>query len=462
MRVVVLILLAACTSFAMAKRDSNRIPTAAAFLNGDELRDLLNGALNNSHTIRARRSTRSRSSLYSHAVIHTAVSELFPSRVRREVGPEDTVKELSPWVRDLETIRQIFEDIRDNPDLNPGDHQDATAVLNTIEQKIDEMGSLMQKYKTALYSSVVHPLDDLKIKALTSVIQMIDEVNKENFTVPIIAHAAHAVSGLYISNVQNMVIIGGLEDKRVELKKQLAGKSGIGEKDQRELETLRSQVAQAKNMLKDALGSVGLQTSAEVESMNEIIELAKAVQDTMRQAERLARHALRLSEMIGSTSTADYQALQGYAEKVGRREREGRARTNISNVPQGDSGESERGCRRDIAVEKNSENEVVKIGGEWAHKTLGMFPLSTNWMYDYRGDCVMPAPDSERRGEMEVKLRGKRGVRNWGKLTALEVMELAGKVMAQATTWTERTRRTCESCLSNARSCVSPSWCRPV
>lgn len=461
MSLALIFLLSVISTSTAGVRPLKTVPTAAVLLEEAELNEILAMVRGNSSHTRVERSAEFGNLACSRAVVRKAVGNLFP-RVRRSLSPNDTVSELAPWADDLAILKQIFEDMRENPRLSPGDLADVNAVLNTIEGKMEEMGNLMQKYKTALYSSVVHPADEINLETLVKVIEMINEVNEQNFTVPMFNKAAHSISGIYIASVQNLLIMGGLNEERKSLRNQLEGTECVGKKRPEELERLRSQVEQAKSLLTSSLSRVGLKTSTEVESLTEIVELAKGVKEVVMQSERLAMHAIRLSEKMGSTANADYQALRKYADRVNGREEE--SGEDWGEVEQQDGTSDERGCRKDIKVEKNAEGHVIRLGGEWAHKTFGMFPRSQKWVYDYRGECVLPAPeedsdDSSREGSHS---RPRREVRNWGQLTLLEVMELSGKVMAQASSWTDRVRGSCSTCLRNARNCETPSWCTAV
>lgn len=408
----------------------------------EEMRELLLALTNRSSNIRVVRSEPDQR--YPKAVLRAATQDLIRNRVRRQMSPDTKTSELSPWSEDLKALIEMLDELRYNPgfsDISPSYIDSAVAAA---KRKLLEVDQYLNHYKHALFASVVHPADDLEIVEIDKVLEMIRKVNEAGYRVPLFRGAAHAVTGLYMGNIQNMVIINNHKNLKVELQSKAVGSKPFSAGDEERYKRLEVQIANAKARLSTALGEVGLPYSEDMGTLDELSFLTEKAIEVISEAKKLAENSINLSNTIGKQNTATYVKLQKafanlqplsvqettetYLEDSGEESEEDTQSEQSSLV-------GSNGCLKGIPLHYTG-GRLTGIGNETATKRLGLLVTTDTYVYDFRGNCTTL------RAHHATLSRNTRGVKDMEEGGVTHLMRLTNQVLMTASRWIAARKRT--------------------
>lgn len=408
----------------------------------EEVRELLcvltNGC-GNSRAVRSEPGQR-----YPKAVLRAATQDLMQNRVRRQMLPETRTSELSPWAEDLKALIEMLDELRYNPSFSDIAPSYIDSAVSAAKRKLQEVDQYLGYYKHALFASVVHPADDLEIVEIDRVLEMIRKVNEAGYRVPLFRGAAHAVTGLYMGNIQNMVIINNHKNLKVELQSKAVGSRPFSAGDEEKYKRLEVQIANAKTKLSTALDEVGLPYSEDLGTLDELGFLTEKAVEVIREAKKLAENSISLSNTIGKQSTATYVELQKALANLQPQPTQETTETYLdeSEDEQEDDPQSEQGyqigpngCLKGIPLQYTGER-LTGIGNETATKRLGLLITTDTYVYDFRGNCTTL------RAHHATLSRNTRGIRKAEGGGVIHLMKLTNQVLMTANRWIVARKRT--------------------
>lgn len=321
---------------------------------------------------------------------------VIPNRIRREIDNETMVSEINDWVEDLKALQEVLHDMKRNPQSRAFSQENLDDVVEAADLKLKQLGEVAKHYKHALYASVITPDEELNLQQLGGVIKMIDEVNQEKYTLPLFNKVIHAVNGLRVGQVQNMLIIQSLRETKEDLMYELGRNTIVGPMEQRRLQKLQEQVTQVHDGLLRALKNAGYKTSAEVEDLENLEELVSLTIRSIEESTKMAEEALKLVESTPGFSRELFIELRNVLKNEEQEEVEEDEETRENMTQSGTQTTEKSKCMKNPKLEYNSQGQVISINGELALRKLGTLVVSKNYSYDYRGDCVMPLTQEQK------------------------------------------------------------------